>query len=141
MLAAFGICLTIVQFIYNWQRNQKKDNTEELALIRSDRNADRQRIEAMQIEIGQLKISADYSWKMIEMYAGKILHQDDTPDIDRYIDKNEAEGLSRKEAEEFAIILDGIITSSGDDDGRKAVATMMLAAIVRRYRLTPRVEA
>lgn len=92
------------------------------------------KIGALIERVAKLESAADYSWKMIEMYAGKILHHPITPHVDWYIDKNESEGLTRQEAKEFARILDSII-KDGDNDGRKAAATLMLAAIVRRYKL------
>jgi hypothetical protein len=137
IIAGLALLLGIRQFIY--QKNNDASAkilkiADEISKV-ADEFGDK--FTKLLERIAKLESGADYSWKMIEMYAGKILHHPITPHIDWYIDKNESQGLDRKEAKEFANILDGII-KDGDNDGRKAAATLMLAAIVRRYKLTVR---
>lgn len=84
--------------------------------------------------ISKLETSTDLAWKMLEMYAGKILHHPNTPQIDWYIDKNEVQGLTDVEAREFAEMLKNLVETSKSNNDRMA-ATLMLAAISYRYHL------
>jgi len=120
VLAMFLSITTLIVTLVNAAYTRKRDTVADVVKLTE--------------RIVKLEATADYSWKMIEMYAGKILHHPTTPTIDYFIDKNEEGHLTHEEAEKFANIIKNIITD-GDNDGRKAAATLMLAAIARRYKL------
>lgn len=131
IISVLSLLLAARQFIY------QKNNDAAKIIKDLDSNLSI-KIATLIEKVAKLESAADYSWRMIEMYAGQILHHPVTPEIDRYIDKNESHGLTRREALEFADILDSIIKSE-ENDGRRAAATLMLAAIARRYKLSVRI--
>lgn len=127
-IIASGVSLVALYVSISQFRYQKKrDNTLDIAGLRSE-------VVSLRERASRLEASNELAWKMMEMYAGKILHHPETPHIDWYIDKNQDEGLTVEEAREFALLLRELIEGSSTS-GEKAAATLMLAALSYRHHI------
>lgn len=72
-------------------------------------------------------------WKSLEKSMANMLHRDDTPNIDRLLEKLPVENLTEEELKEFMQHLEQIENDSRADQGRRAGAALLRASITARY--------
>jgi hypothetical protein len=76
-------------------------------------------------------------WKMIEKSTADLLHRDDTPNIDRLLEKLPAENLTDPERRELLGYLEKIEKGEGEErhrpEGRRTGAALLRASIVSRF--------
>lgn len=148
ILGLSGFFLALWQFFYNKKRNKKEDEAKPLEKISSEikelEAAIGKRFDDFQDDINtlserltKLETSSEIGWKMLELYAGKLLHHPDTPNIDFYIDKmTEGKDLTYKEALKFAKEIAILLEDSSISIEKKTGGTLLLAALARRYGIT-----
>ena len=72
-------------------------------------------------------------WNMIEQSTANLLHRDDTPQIDRLLEKLPAENLSPPERKELRHYLEEIRTNKAEPQARRMAAAVLEASITARF--------
>lgn len=87
-------------------------------------------------DIALLQRQGDLFWKMVEQHMTTVLHSPHTPDLDLLLEKYQAGiKLSEDEAKELAYKLEQLINDPNEQQGNRAGAVFLLAALDFRYNL------
>lgn len=81
----------------------------------------------------ELETKMEVFWNMIEKSTANLLHRDDTPLIDRLLEKLPAENLTEPERKELLGYLDEIEVSTTRPRADRVAAIMLKASILARY--------
>lgn len=126
-----SIAILISLWVFYYQR--KKDTSAELSIIKNCIAATDKNVSVVAERIAKVETSSELGWKMLELYAGKMLHHPTRPELDYYIDKNEKGELTKEEVKKFMSLLHRVIDSRTYTDGERTAATLLLAALARRF--------
>lgn len=82
-----------------------------------------------------LELKVGVFWEMVEKRLGDLLHRDDTPELDKLLEKLPADNLTEEEREMLAAYLQKIEDDPDCEGGRRVGALLLRASIEARYGL------
>jgi hypothetical protein len=108
---------------------QKLNELEEKSWKHEDRRNLEARLTAVETQL-----------RLMERYAGDVVHRDDTPDVDRLIEKYQrGETLTPEEVRDFARKLNQIREDARQPPGTQVAAGVILSGLITRYHLKEKV--
>lgn len=86
--------------------------------------------------ITTLETKISLYWKMIEDQTSKMLHSPHRPILDRLLEKNQKDGLTKAEATQLVDLLQKLIDTEELSPDERTSALMLMAVTAAKYKLT-----
>lgn len=154
-IAAIAVIVSVIAFMYAHNRDRSKDNMEDIRTViremlvpvnsANERNTNAiadinlrvaptlllttDRLNSMSDRVGVLETKIEVFWKNVAYDAAKILHSPHTPELDRLLEKYQAQILLPDETAALADMLREVIAAKDVPTENKIAAIIILRVI------------
>lgn len=87
-------------------------------------------------DVRELQVKIGLYWRMIEDQTSKMLHSPHRPELDKLLEKNQKDGLTRDEATQLVDLLQKLIDTEELNPDERSSALMLMAVTAAKYKLS-----